>query len=170
MGTKENKDVVRRFIEDVVTGRDVDAADDVLAPGYVNVAYEGVDIAGVKAMHTALSIAGVEFRISDLELVAEGDAVSARFDYGLTLPDGSERTSRVLAYYHLTGAKIDVNDVMMVPRAGRRPRAAHGAADTCLVGRGLYSRCYAQNSSAAYASVSRCHNSTALPSQYSGHS
>ena len=41
--------------------------------------------------------------------------MSARFDYGLTLPDGSERTSRVLACYHLTGAKIDVNDVMMVP-------------------------------------------------------
>ena len=30
MGTEENKDVVRRFIEDVATGRDVDVADDVL--------------------------------------------------------------------------------------------------------------------------------------------
>jgi hypothetical protein len=102
IGTEEKKDVVRRFIEDVVTGRDVDVADDVLAPGYVNVAYEGVDIAGVKAMHNALSAAGVEFRISDLELVGEGNAVSARFDYDLTLPGGEQRTSRVLAYYHLT--------------------------------------------------------------------
>jgi hypothetical protein len=48
-------------------------------------------------------------------LVAERDAVFARLDYGLTLPDGSERTSRVLSYYHLTGGRIDVNDVMMVP-------------------------------------------------------
>lgn len=113
MGLEENKDAVRRFIESVTTGRDVDVADDVLAPGYVNLAVEGVDVAGVKGMHTALNAAGVRFQISDLQLVAEGDAVSARFDYGLTLPDGSERTSRVLAYYHLTNSRIDVNDVMM---------------------------------------------------------
>ena len=31
VGTEDNKAVVRRFIEDVVTGRDVDVADDVLA-------------------------------------------------------------------------------------------------------------------------------------------
>jgi hypothetical protein len=40
VGTEENKAVVRRFIEDVVSGRDVDVADDVLAPGYVNIALE----------------------------------------------------------------------------------------------------------------------------------
>lgn len=115
VGTEENKAVVRRFIEDVVTGRDVDVADDVLAPGYVNVAMEGIDITGLKAMTTGLRAAVGEVRIGDLELVAEGDAVFARFDYGLTLPDGGDRTSRVLAYYHLTGGRIDVNDVMMVP-------------------------------------------------------
>jgi hypothetical protein len=54
--------------------------------------------------------------------------VVARFDYGVTLPDGSERTSRVLTYFHLTGGRIDVDDVMMVPDPARRPRAAHGAA------------------------------------------
>jgi hypothetical protein len=42
VGTEENKAVVRRFIEGVATGRDADVADDVLAPGYVNVAIEGV--------------------------------------------------------------------------------------------------------------------------------
>jgi SnoaL-like domain len=113
--SEENKAVVRRFIEDVVSGRDVDVADDVLAPGYVNLAMEGVDIAGLKAMTTGLRAAVGEVRIGDLELVAEGDAVFARLDYGLTLPDGSERTSRVLSYYHLTGGRIDVNDVMMAP-------------------------------------------------------
>lgn len=39
----------------------------------------------------------------------------ARFDYTLTLPDSSERTSRVLVYYHLTDKLIDVNDVMFAP-------------------------------------------------------
>jgi hypothetical protein len=32
MGTEENKAVVRRFIENVASGRDVSVADDVLAP------------------------------------------------------------------------------------------------------------------------------------------
>jgi hypothetical protein len=33
MGTEENKVVVRRFMENVASGRDVSVADDVLAPG-----------------------------------------------------------------------------------------------------------------------------------------
>jgi SnoaL-like domain len=97
VGTEENKAVVRRFIEDVISGRDVDVADDVLAPGYVNLALEGVDIAGLKAMTSSVKAAVGDARIGDLELVAEGDAVFARLDYGLTLPDGSERTARVLS-------------------------------------------------------------------------
>ena len=115
MGIEENKVVVRRFIENVVSGRDVSVADEVLAPGYVNLAFEGGDIAGLKAMSTAVYAAVGEGRIGSLELVAEGDAVVARFDYGITLRDGSERTSRVLTYFHLTGERIDVDDVMMVP-------------------------------------------------------
>jgi hypothetical protein len=115
VGTEENKAVVRRFIEDVASGRDVHVADDVLAPGYVNLAMEGVDIAGLKAMTAGLKAVVGEVRIGELELVAEGDAVFARFGYGLTLPDGSERTARVLAYYQLTDGRIAVNDVMMVP-------------------------------------------------------
>lgn len=39
----------------------------------------------------------------------------ARFDYAITLPDGRERTSRGLAYYHLADGRIDVNDVMLTP-------------------------------------------------------
>jgi SnoaL-like domain len=128
MGTEENKAVVRRFIENVASGRDVSVADDVLAPGYVNLAFEGVDIAGLKAMMAALSAAVGEARTGSLELVAERDAVFARFDYAITLPDGSERTSRGLAYYHLTDGRIDVNDVMMMPDLHEVLRAAHGAA------------------------------------------
>jgi hypothetical protein len=78
-------------------------------------AFQGVDIAGLKAMTAALYAAVGEARTGSLELVAEGDAVFAPFDYAITLPDGSERTSRGLAYYHLTDGRIDVNDVMMMP-------------------------------------------------------
>jgi hypothetical protein len=66
-------------------------------------------------MTTALYAAVGEARTGSPELVAEGDAVFAGFDYAITLPDGSERTSRGLAYYHLTDGRIDVNDVMMMP-------------------------------------------------------
>jgi hypothetical protein len=66
-------------------------------------------------MTAALYAAVGEARTGSLELVAEGDAVFAPFDYSITPPDGSERTSRGLAYYHLTDGRIDVNDVMMMP-------------------------------------------------------
>jgi hypothetical protein len=115
VGTEENKVVVRRFIENVASGRDVSVADDVLAPSYVNLAFQGVDIAGLKAMTTASHAAVGEARTGSLEMVAEGDAVFARFDYAITLPDGTDRTSRGLANYHLTDGRIDVNDVMMMP-------------------------------------------------------
>jgi hypothetical protein len=54
-------------------------------------------------------------RIDDLELVAEGDAVVARFNHSITLHDGSTTTHRALAYYRLADGKIVVNDVMFVP-------------------------------------------------------
>jgi hypothetical protein len=99
----------------VASGRDVSVADEVIAPNYINLAFPGVDNAGLLAMTTAMHEALGEARIGPLELVAEGDAVFARFDYTINLPDGGERTSRNLSYFHLTGGKIDVNDVMMVP-------------------------------------------------------
>ena len=55
---------------------------------------------GVSALAQATALVGVASRARSW---------SAR------APDGSERTSRVLAYYHLTGGRIDVNGVMMVP-------------------------------------------------------
>jgi hypothetical protein len=97
MGAEENKVIVRRFVENVASGRDVSVADDVLAPGYVNLAFDGVDIAGLKAMTAALSALVGEARTSSLEMVAEGDAVFARFEYEITLSDGSDRTSPGLA-------------------------------------------------------------------------
>ncbi len=54
-------------------------------------------------------------RFEDEELVAEGDVVFARFNYILTLPDGSTTTARTLAYYRLADGKIVLNDVMFDP-------------------------------------------------------
>jgi ketosteroid isomerase-like protein len=54
-------------------------------------------------------------RFEDEEMVAEGDAVFARFNYIVTLPDGSIASARALAYYRLADGRIVVNDVMFDP-------------------------------------------------------
>ena len=78
MSTEQNKVVVRRFITEVLQGRDLDALDQVLAPDYVNPGMGGADLAGFKAILTGMAAAvGMRFTIQDL--VAEGDAVVARY-------------------------------------------------------------------------------------------
>lgn len=69
-GYRGDKLVVRRFIENVASGRDVSVAHDALAPSYLNLAFEGIDIAGLKAMTTALHGVIGEARTSSLEMVA----------------------------------------------------------------------------------------------------
>ncbi len=115
MGAQENKAVVRRSMDEVIAGGNLDVADEVLAPNYVNVAMGGADLAGLKAMVAAMSAALGEQRFDDEELVADGDAVFARFNYTVTLPDGSTATARALAYYRLADGRIVVNDVMFDP-------------------------------------------------------
>jgi ketosteroid isomerase-like protein len=115
MGTEENKAVVRRFMNEVLAGGNLDVVDEVLAPNYVNLAMGGADLAGIKAMVTATSAAVREQRFDDEELVADGDAVFARFNYVITLPDGGTTTARALAYYRLADGRIVVNDVMFDP-------------------------------------------------------
>ena len=73
------------------------------------------DLAGLKAMLPAMLSVIEEARVNDLELVAEGDAVTARFNHSITLHDGSTTAHRGLAYYRLADGKIVVNDVMLVP-------------------------------------------------------
>jgi ketosteroid isomerase-like protein len=115
MGTEENKAVVRRFMHELLAEGNLDVADEVLAPDYVNVAMGGADASGVKGMLTALNATLRGQRFEDEELMAEGDVVTARFNHILTLPDGSTVEARTLAYYRLVDGRIAVNDVMSVP-------------------------------------------------------
>jgi hypothetical protein len=66
-------------------------------------------------MVTATTAMVKEQRVDEEELVAEVDAVFARFNYTITLPDGSTTTARALAYYRLADGRIAVNDVMFDP-------------------------------------------------------
>ena len=49
METEHNKDVVRRFITEVLVGGQIDRIDELVAPNYVNRAF-GVDLAAFKGM------------------------------------------------------------------------------------------------------------------------
>jgi SnoaL-like domain len=117
MGTEQNKSVVSRFMNEVTTGRNLDPEliDELCAPNYINVALGGADLDTFKTMGRAMIALLADARVDDLELVAEGDAVFARFNHTGTLPDGSTTTARGMAYYGLADGKIVINDVMFVP-------------------------------------------------------
>ena len=113
MSTDQNKAVVRRFITEVLVGGNVDVADEVLAPNYVNRAM-GTDRAAFKAFIAGSPVfSGRRFDIEDL--VAEGDAVVARFSFEITDPTGKKISARGLTYYGLSGGKIVEDDPITTP-------------------------------------------------------
>ncbi len=114
MSTEQNKAVVRRFITEVLVGGRVDLVDDLLAANYVNRAMGGMDRASFKAWLTANS-AGPGGRMEIGDLVAEGDAVVARFTYAITLATGEKVTARGLTYYGLADGRIVEDDPITTP-------------------------------------------------------
>jgi predicted ester cyclase len=122
MSTEQNKAVVRRFITEVLTGRNTGLADELLAPNYVNRAM-GMDLAGFKAMGAGLGAAIPDIRFAIENLVAEGDAVVARFTMEGThtgslmgeSPSGKKISARGLTYYSLANGRIVEDDPMTTP-------------------------------------------------------
>jgi ketosteroid isomerase-like protein len=49
------------------------------------------------------------------DLVAEGDAVVARFSYAITLPTGEEISARGLTFYRLADGRIVEDDPITSP-------------------------------------------------------
>jgi len=115
MSTEQNKAVVRRFITETLDGGNVDVIDELFAPNYVNRAMGGMDVAGFKATLAAMAAAipGRTFEIADL--VAEGDAVVARFTWAYTLAGGEKISGRGLTYYGLANGKITEDDPITTP-------------------------------------------------------
>ena len=113
--TDQNKAVVRRFMTEALAGGDADALDELLAPNYHNPMMGGMDRAGFKAMLPALRtvISGMSFTIVDL--VAEGDAVVARFTSTMTLATGKTIETRGMTYYRLADGKIVEDDPIQTP-------------------------------------------------------
>ena len=122
MSTEQNKAVVRRFMAEVLTGRNLGLADEVLAPNYVN-HMTGADLAGFKAMLTGMSTALTDVRFEIDDLVAEGDSVVARWKMEAThtgsmmgeSPTGKRISSRGLTYYRLVKGQIVEDDPLTTP-------------------------------------------------------
>ena len=122
MSTEQNKAVVRRFMVEVLTGRNLGLADEVLAPNYVN-RMTGADLAGFKGMLTGMSTALTDVRFEIDDLVAEGDSVVARWKMEAThtgslmgeSPTGKRISSRGLTYYRLVNGQIVEDDPLTTP-------------------------------------------------------
>jgi predicted ester cyclase len=114
MAADSNKDVVRRFIEEVLAGGKVDQIDELLAPGYVNRAF-GAGLEEFKGMAAGLSAALPDQRIDIEDLVAEGDAVVARYTGEMRDRSGKTISVRGLTFYRLAGGKIVEDDPVTTP-------------------------------------------------------
>ena len=114
MATDRNKDVVRRFITEVLSGGRLDRVDELLAPDYVNRAF-GVDLPAFKEMLAGLAAALPERRFDVEELIAEADAVVARFTFEARDQAGNTTSVRGLTYYRLTDGKIVEDDPITTP-------------------------------------------------------
>ena len=115
MSTEQNKAVVRRFITELLAGGNLDLIDELCAPNFVNTAMGGTDLAGFKAMLPAMGAVISGMTIDIVDLVAEGDAVVARYTSEITLATGKKIDARGLTYYRLDNGKIVVDDAIESP-------------------------------------------------------
>jgi predicted SnoaL-like aldol condensation-catalyzing enzyme len=118
MAADLNKDVVRRFITEVLSGGQLDRVDELLAPNYVNRAF-GVDLPAFKGMLPGLAAALPERRFDIEELIAEGDAVVARYTGEMRDQSGKTISVRGLTYYRLADGKIVEDDPLTTPELTR---------------------------------------------------
>ena len=114
MTADQNKQVVRRFINEVLVDGHPDRIDELLAPGYVNRAF-GADLPAFKGMLPGLVSALPERRFDVEELIAEGDAVVARYTSELRDASGTAISVRGLTYYRLQDGRIVEDDPITTP-------------------------------------------------------
>jgi predicted SnoaL-like aldol condensation-catalyzing enzyme len=106
MSTEQNKAVVRRFIEEILTKQNAVLVDELLAPNYVNHLVPG-GREGFKQFLPMLSSAFPDLKIhySVEHLVSEGDYVVVRLTYHVTNA-GKEATGSDLSEYRVANGKI----------------------------------------------------------------
>ena len=114
MATNNNKDVVQRFVKEVLAGGQLDRIDELVAPGYVNRAF-GAGLEAFKGMLAGLSAALPDRRFDIEDLVADGDAVVIRFTSEMRDGNGKTISLRGLTFYRLADGKIVEDDPITTP-------------------------------------------------------
>jgi predicted SnoaL-like aldol condensation-catalyzing enzyme len=118
MTANDNKAVVRRFVEEVLTGARLDRVDELVAPNYLNRAF-GAGPDAFKTVIAGLAAALPERRIDIEDMVAEGDAVVIRYSATMADRGGKPVTFRGLTFYRLTGGRIVEDDPITTPELAR---------------------------------------------------
>ena len=114
MTTDQNKEVVRRFITEVLAGGQLDELDELAAPTYVNRAFD-LKLDAFRGMLAGLADALPERRFDIDELIAEGDAVVARFTAEMRDTSGKAIPLRGLTYYRVVDGRIVEDDPFTSP-------------------------------------------------------
>ena len=113
MSTEQNKAVVRRFMTEFLADGKLAAIDEVLSPSYVNRTL-GADLAAFKGFLPAITALPVR-RLDIEDLVAEGDAVVARYTMEMGNAAGETVSARGLTYYRLADGKIVEDEPITTP-------------------------------------------------------
>lgn len=114
MSNEDNKNVVRRFISEVLTKGDLSVVDQLVGANYKNDAFPTQGAEGFKQFigMTDSAITGKKYAIQNM--VAEGDQVVVRFTFSGTYsgsimgskPTGKPFSVTGLSYYRLENGKI----------------------------------------------------------------
>ena len=126
MTADNNKDVVRRFIEEVLASGKLDQIDELVAPAYVNRALGG-GVEAFKQMLAGMSAALPDRRFVIEDLVAEGDAVVARITGEMRDGSGKTISFRGLTFYRLADGKIVEDDPLSTPHLSQELGALLGS-------------------------------------------
>jgi predicted ester cyclase len=128
MSAEENKAVVRRFFEELLSTENLAVADEILSPGfrfYFAGSPEPIDLESYKEFLVARRAAFPDRRFVVEEMIAEGDQVSARFTMRGThkgelrgiAPTGREVTMTGIDMIRLSEGKM-VEDRVEVDQLG----------------------------------------------------
>lgn len=106
MSTEQNKAIVRRFVEEVLSGENAALVDELVAPDYVNHMIPGGREAFKQLLPMLLSAypdLKIDYKVE--HLVAEGDYVVVRFTMHIRNA-GKEVTGSDLSEYRVVNGKV----------------------------------------------------------------
>ena len=130
MSAEENKRVVNRFVQEILTAGKLELVDELLAPNYSNPSVGATSREAFKGVLSGLKQAVPTRNFAVEGSIAEGDSVVIWGRMTFTLSDGKKVPMRLLTRYRLANGKIvedepfsnppmmDVLGPMLAPKRG----------------------------------------------------